>query len=992
MKIENINHLAAYELIKHESLPDIHADGYLLRHKKSGARVALIPCSDTNKVFNIAFRTPPKNSKGMPHIIEHTVLCGSKHFPLKDPFVELVKGSLNTFLNAITYPDKTMYPVASTNDADFKNLMHVYLDAVFYPNIYREQNIFRQEGWHYELENKDDPLKINGVVYNEMKGAYSSADQVLERWTMNALYPHTTYGVDSGGDPEVIPTLTYEEYLDFHRTYYHPSNSYIYLYGDMDMAETLDFIDREYLSSFDKKDVDSGIAVEPKFASPVKVVKNYPITDEEPLENNAYLSWNVSAGSPLDLKKCLAFNVLDYALISMPGAPVKKALLENGIGKDIYGGYDDSIKQPYFSITAKDADEKDAGRFVQVIRDTLVAQAAQGIDRKSIDAALNYLEFQFREADYASYPKGLIYSIDVLGSWLYDENQPFLSLAQLPVYNELRKAADEGYFEKLINEELLDNPHMAEVVLVPERGLAAKKEKEAAASLAKYKASLTDNEINKIIDDTRKLRAWQEAPETPEALRTLPTLARSDIRREVEPLSNIELKLDGKGTDAAGDKNLKGIPAVWHETDTNGIAYIDLLWDARYVPEELVPYIGLLKSVLENIDTEGYDYAALNNEINAVTGGISCGITVNDDPADRNGYLAYFSVRCKALYENVRKGMELIREITARTKFDDKKRIGEIISQGRSQLEMVMMQAGNAAAASRASSYFSAGGAFGERTSNIGYLQFLKELEADYENKAGEIEEKLRETAGIIFRPEHLMVSYTADAAGLDAIRNSYGLVAAPTEYPSGKMLGQPLVVRPLGKRNEGFETPGQVQYVAMTGDFGAAGIPYTGAMQIFRQIMSYDYLWQNIRVKGGAYGCSASLRRDGLGTFTSYRDPHLKRTRNVYRSVPEFLRNFTADEAKMTKYIIGTMSGIDTPLTPSMFGMASMRAYLSGISDADRQKSRNEILDAEEEDIRALAPAVEAVLKENYLCAIGGTEAVERDSDLFLHIENLLG
>lgn len=979
MKIEE---LKEYEVIKHEQLPDIHADGWLLRHKKSGARVVLIPCEDTNKVFNIAFRTTPKDSTGVPHIIEHTVLCGSKKYPLKDPFVELVKGSLNTFLNAITYPDKTMFPVASTNDQDFRNLMNVYLDAVFYPNIYREKNIFRQEGWHYEIERPEDPIRLNGVVYNEMKGAYSSAETVLERETMRALYPHTTYGVESGGEPEHIPDLTYEQYLDFHRTYYHPSNSYIYLYGDMDMAETLAFIDREYLSAFDRKNVDSAIRTEKPSGKIVTVEKPYPVSDEEPLDHNTYLTWNVTAGNPLDIKESIAFNVLDYALLSMPGAPVRQALLDAGIGRDVYGEYDDGIAQPYFSITAKNADPADAGRFREIIEKTLTEQAEHGIDPKSIRAGLNYLEFQFREADYSSYPKGLMYSIDVLGTWLYDDDAPFNALKPLPAYEELRRDAEHGYFEKLVKEKLLTNPSGAVVILTPEHGLTEKKEQATEQKLAELKASLTDEQIAELIRETKELKAWQAAPESPEALKTLPVLKRSDIRREA-----LKLKNDVHLEDADGQK----VKVVYHDEPSNGILYADFLWDLRYVPEKLLPYVGILKAVLANVDTKEHGFADLNNEINAETGGILTGITMADDLENPDGYQAFFGVRVKALYSKFPKAASLIREIITETKFDDAKRIREIISQIRSQAEISIQTSGHAAAAGRALAYFTSAGAFSELVSGISFFRFIQDIEAHYDEKAESVRTALESLMGILFRPDRLLVSASCEMVDRGILRAALPFVVTANAYPSGDALSSPYITSPLGRLNEGFTTPGQVQYVAMAGDFRKAGHAYTGVMQIYKTLMSYAYLWQNIRVQGGAYGCSAGLRRDGIGTFTSYRDPNLARTKEVYLGIPDYLENFKADEDEMTKYIIGTMSGIDTPLTPFMDGSYSMRAYLSGVTQEDTQKSRDEILGATDADIRALAPVVRDILAQNNFAVVGGETAVKHDAALFDHIERLL-
>lgn len=974
MKFDN---LTQYELIKKEDLSDIHAEGYLLKHKKSGARVVLIPCEDNNKVFNIAFRTPPKDSTGVAHIIEHTVLCGSKEFPLKDPFVELVKGSLNTFLNAMTYPDKTMYPVASTNDQDFKNLVHVYLDAVFYPNIYKTEKIFRQEGWNYELNSKDDTLKYNGVVYNEMKGVYSSPDEILDRETLNALYPDTPYGVESGGDPEHIPDLTYEEYLNFHRKYYHPSNSYIYLYGDLDMEEMLQFIDEHYLSHFDKISVDSEIPLQKAFQNPVKVEKPYPVSEEESTEGKTYLSYNVCVGDPMDIKEGIAIDVLDYALFSMPGAPVRKALLDAGIGNDVYGNYSDGIQQPYFSIVAKNAEAADADRFLSVIREALEKEVQNGIDRKSIMAGLNYLEFQFREADYQQWPKGLMYGIDLMDSWLYNDNEPFVSLKQISAYQELRRDVENGYFEKLVQEKFLKNSHAALVVLYPERGLAERREAATAKKLAEYKASLSDEELDQMVRNTKELRAYQEAPEKEENLKKLPTLKVSDIRRNVIEVSNNEL-------------TVKDIRTIWHETQTNGIGYLDIYWNMQYVPEEYLPYAALLKSILLSVSTKEHTYAELTNEINAHTGGISTELMTVNNQDGTEGYQPYFGIRLKALYQELGTGLGLIREGITSSDFDDSDRILEIINESKSHMQMALQQAGSSFATLRAAAYTSSIDAYADLMSGIGYYHFIRDLADHFEERKDSLKDKLQTVVEMIFRPENILVSFTSEKEGLTELEQHLDQVLTERK-PVSALSQTPVTIKPLGLLNEGFTTSGQVQFAAMAGSDKESGKAYTGAMSIFRQIMGYEYLWQKIRVTGGAYGCGASFRRDGMMNCFSYRDPHLGRTREAFLGIPEYLRNFDADPKTMTKYIIGTMSGVDTPLTPQMFGAHSMRCYLTGLTKEERQKARNEILDATPADIRSLADAAETALSKNAFCVIGSEQTIRKEKDLFNHIEQLL-
>ena len=504
--------LKAYTLIEEKNLTDIRSRGYLLQHKKSGARIAVVSNDDANKVFYIGFRTPPEDCTGVAHIVEHTVLCGSERFPAKDPFVELVKGSLNTFLNAMTYPDKTVYPVASCNDADFQNLMHVYMDAVLHPNIYKRKEIFQQEGWHYELEEKDAPITLNGVVYNEMKGAFSSPEGVLEREILNSLFPDTTYGNESGGDPVHIPELTYEAYLDFHRRYYHPCNAYLYLYGDMDFEEKLSWLDREYLSDYEAIAVDSAIRRQKPFDQVRSVSRKYSIAGNEPLADHTFLSYNIAIGDSLDKKRYHAFEILDYALLNAPGAPLKKALLDAGIGRDIMGSYDNGTYQPIFSIIAKNANAEEETRFAEIIREVLREQAAGGLNKQSLLAGINSAEFRYREADFGVYPKGLMYGLQMLDSWLYDDTKPFLHLETLAVYQYLREQVETDYFETLIRDCMLCNTHVSMVKIEPERGLNAKNEAELAKRLAAYKDSRSEAELEALIADTKRLKAYQEEP------------------------------------------------------------------------------------------------------------------------------------------------------------------------------------------------------------------------------------------------------------------------------------------------------------------------------------------------------------------------------------------------------------------------------------------------------------------------------------------------
>ena len=962
-----------YEVLQREKIGDIQSEGWLLRHKKSGARVLLLANQDENKVFHITFRTPPSDSTGVAHILEHSVLCGSEKFPLKDPFVELVKGSLNTFLNAMTYPDKTMYPVASCNDRDFQNLIHVYMDAVFYPNIYKQEEIFRQEGWNYQLETEQDPLKYNGVVYNEMKGVFSSAEELLERRIFDTLFPDTAYGVESGGDPEYIPNLTYEQFLDFHRRYYHPSNSYIYLYGDMDMEEKLIWMDREYLSRFSVQKTDSAIRLQKPFKERVEKIIEYPVGEQEDVEENTYLTCSMVTGDGLDVEKGIAFQVLEYALLDAPGAPLKQALLDAGLGKDVIGSYEDGIYQPFFTIMAKNARIEDKDRFAAVIEEQLRKLAEEGIDKKALKAGINYFEFRFLEADYSSYPKGLMYGIDVMDSWLYDEDAPFAYLKQLDHYESLKKKAEGNYFEMLIRDCLLDNPHSALVAAVPRRGLAAEQERRLEEKLAGKKESMSGSELAEMVKKTKALTAYQEAEDSAEAIASIPRLSRSDIRREAVKLCNEE-------------RSLAEVPVVFHDLYTNGIAYLNLLFDTAQIPDELVPYLGLLKSVLGYVDTEHYTYGELFHEIHANSGGVYCGLHVFEQ--EEKGCRMFFGVKAKCLYSQLEFVFRMIREMLCTSKVRDEKRMREILARQRSRLEVSLADNGHVTAMSRSSAYFSPAFAFQDRTSGIDYYWFAADLEQHFDEKKEEIFDSLERLVRMIFRPENLLVSFTADESGYEKLSSPLTHlqeVLFRDEVEKGSFCFR------AEQKNEGFKTAGQVQYAAVSGNYREAGFDYTGAFRILKVLFNYEYLWTNIRVKGGAYGCMSGFRRNGDSYLVSYRDPNLAKTLEVYRGAAEYLRNYQADEEEMTKYVIGTISDMDVPLTPSGRGSMSMTAYLCGVTQEMLQRERDQVLNASVEEIRALADPIEAVVAQNNLCVIGSESAVEENRELFGQVKTLV-
>ena len=971
MKIEN---LTTYELLEKRQIEELDSIAYLLKHKKSGARIVLLSNDDENKVFNIGFRTPPQDSTGLPHILEHSVLCGSKKFPVKDPFVELVKGSLNTFLNAMTYSDKTVYPVASCNDADFQNLMDVYLDAVFQPNIYAKEEIFRQEGWHYELEEVDGELTYNGVVYNEMKGAFSSPEDVLDREIMAALFPDTPYGNESGGDPSVIPNLTWEQFLDFHKKYYHPSNSYIYLYGNMDMAEKLIWLDEAYLSAYEKIEIDSALPMQKPFEKTREVVLEYPISEAEEERDNTYLSYNKVIGTSLDKELYLAFQVIEYALLAAPGAPLKQAILDAKIGKDVMSNYDNGILQPTFSIIAKNANTEQKDAFVTLIHQTLENLVHKGLDKKALEAGLNYYEFRYREADFGNYPKGLMYGLQAFDSWLYDENKPFLHLEALDTFASLRKRVDTDYYEKLVQEYLLDNTHAAVVVVEPKKGLAQKKEEELAKKLADYKATLSVEECEKLVAFTQYLREYQEEESSQADLEKIPVLKLEDIDSDVRPFKNEEL-------------TIADTKVVYHDYNTNGIVYLNMVFDITNLPQELLPYASILKNVLGYVDTENYSFGELFNEINRKSGGISSALGVYANDTDETKNVLTYELRAKALEDQLPFVFTMIEEILTKSKLEDEKRLYEILAQLKSRLQMALPAHGHSTAVTRAMSYFSETSYFSDQTGGIGFYRVIERLESHFEEEKAELIAKLKETCECIFCPENLLMSATCDRKVLEKLVPELTILQSCLKPV--KAAGE-VKKTGLSKKNEGFLTSSQVQYVAAAGNFKKAGLEYTGTLRVLKVILSYDYLWLNIRVKGGAYGCMSGFTRTGNGYFASYRDPNLRGTFDIYKGCVDYLKNFAASDRDMLKYIIGTISDMDIPLTPSMAGARSLTAYFTGVTEERILKERKEVLSCTVADIRGLADYVQAILADDAICVLGNESLLKKEETLFNTLEPL--
>lgn len=954
-------------------IEEVNSDAYVMEHVKSGARLMYLDNDDDNKVFYIAFRTTPDNSKGVPHIMEHSTLCGSRKYPLKEPFVELAKGSLNTFLNAITWPDKTMYPIASRNDVDFHNLMDVYLDAVFYPNCLKNPQILMQEGWHYELENKEAPLTYNGVVYNEMKGALSSPEAIMEDRAMEKLFPDTTYGVESGGDPEVIPTLSFREFTEFHRRFYHPSNSYIYLYGNMDIDKTLEYLDGEYLSAFDRRNVDSMVKTQAPFGKRISVTAPYGIAENEGTEGKAIHALYNAFNDHMSTMDSLAFRILNYVLIDMDGAPLKQAVLDAGLGSDLSGSYGDSYKQPVWivEVTGSEVDKQQA--FADVVDSTLRSIALKGLDKDMLEAALNSTEFTARENDYQGRPKGLFYGVRAMDLWLYDRD-PMEALRYIDDINTLRDNLKTNYFENLLLRYVIKNPHQVLITMKPEKGLTEKMNRETAEKLAAFKSSLSDEQLDEIMASTKALKERQASGETEEALETIPLLSRKDLKRTVEE-------------EVLEKENVSGMDHFHFGVHTNGITYLNLYFPLSGLTEEDIPYAILLSTLLRSLSTTKHSYGELARLSNAYTGGMSFAVNGYGKVEDTNAYLPALTVRAKALTAKADKLLDLLGEVINHTLFTDTKRLKELILQEKSEWDMTAFSRGHSLVMTRLTSYFSRGGEFAEQ-SGLSYYYFLADLARKFDGEKEKLVAKLEEVSRKIFTRSGLFFETIGEEEEKKAVLSNLSLLVDDMEEGEKKE-PRPFSFPPAEK-NEAFRTSGKVQYVAKGGNFKSHGFAYTGALKVMETILRYEYLWKKVRVLGGAYGAFTQFLRDGTAILCSYRDPNLAETLKAYEDLPAYLENLTLSDREMTKYVIGTMAAAETQLTPSMKGERAMVHYLSGNTRESRMKIRDEVINCQVEDIRKLAPLVESVMKDPYICVMGSEDKIERDKALFDAVKSM--
>jgi len=962
--------LPAYELQYEEYLDEIGSAGICYKHKKSGARIIIMSNDDNNKCFSIGFRTPVTDSTGVPHIIEHSVLCGSDKYPVKDPFMELAKGSLNTFLNAMTYPDKTVYPVASCNDQDFKNLMGVYMDAVLHPLIYSRPEIFRQEGWRYELESAESELKFNGVVYSEMKGAMSSPERMLFEHMFEALFPDITYGKNSGGEPADIPNLTYEQFIDFHSRFYHPCNSYIYLYGDMDIEERLEWLDAEYLSKYEAISIDSEIQLQKAENAVKDATFYYPISAEDNDEKKAYFSVNYVIGSEKTPLENEAVSLICDALFSKQGAPVKQALIDAGIGEEVSGDSEYDIRQAFAFVVSKNAEASRKQEFLDIIDRTIAEEIKKGFNKKTILASINKREFSYREGDTGRMPKGLVYMDIVLNRMLYDETKAFDGFKYGKLCDKLRELLEGDYFEKLAEEKFLKSKHKSVVTLLPKKGMAEEEEKAVADKLAAYKASLSAAEIDKLVEDTKALRAFQEEVDSPEAKATIPMLAREDMNKVVKPFSNIE-------------KKVAGVPVVLHDYNTSGIAYMTFVCNLQGLEEENLPYAQLATELLTMLDTDKYTYSDLDDEINLTMGGLGIAVTASQNDEQKN-YRTVFGFNLKCLYAKLADSLSLLENIINHTDYSDDKRILDLLNELRSGLQSKLSYAGHSTAINRCRSYVSEGGLINERISGIDYYNFIDKIIKNYDDYKDIIKSNVKTLVENIITKENLIIGIAAEPEGYAEFEKQAGLFV--DKLPESGKYGSKCepVKYTLNKGNEAFTDSGKVTYSAVCGKFDAKGEP-NGAMKVLSTIVKNDYLYPLIRVKGGAYGAFCGFNAlSGSGFFGTYRDPKIKESLDVFEGATKFVEEFDATEQEMTKYIIGTMGVEDAPLNARQAGDRSMDAYLCDRKLEVLQKQRDEILAVTPADIRAAAGKIKEVLSSGAHCTFGSESIIKSNAELF--------
>lgn len=959
-----------FRLTEKRFVKEVNAEVLTFEHEKSGAHIVKIACDDPNKTFCITFKTFPESDNGIPHIMEHSVLNGSKNFPVKSPFDVLSKGSLNTFLNAMTSKDMTMYPVASMNDKDYFNLVHVYLDAVFNPLLYTDPRIMKQEGWHYELTSEDGPIQYTGVVYNEMKGAFSNPNRELWRQIYKNLFPDNAYGFESGGYPSAIPTLTQEEFINFHKKYYHPENSYIYLYGNGNLEKELAFIDSAYLSNYTKTNNSITIQDQEPFQAMKEVTALYPLMEGADTNNQTYLSYSFVAGHNTDLPLVMALDILCEALVNQESGPVRLALQKAGIGQDVSAS-NSGYKQNVITITAQNANPADKQKFLQVLEDALKTAANKGLDKQEIEGIINRVEFRLREGDDAQ--KGITWLNQTLPTWIFADD-PFSGLEYEKTLKEVKKSLTTQYLEDIIKKYFLNNPHSLLLSLEPKQGLEKEKNAIAEAELKAYKSTLGKAEISNLIKETNDLIAYQKREDTPEALATIPMLEIKDI--------------DPKATFYAVEQTTAaGIPILAYKEFTNNVVYVNLFFDLRAIPQELIPYASLLANLFGTLDTENHSFADLNKLLNIHTGGFYTNLRSFQENLDDEKLLPKFMVTSKAMNNKTDKLFDLSAEILLRTIFSDTARLKTVLSRHQSQLDAMVKGNGYQIASRRLQSYISNQGMFNELIAGIDYYWFVTGLMKSFDKNHQQISENLKKTATLLFTKENLIAAFTGDEKTLPDFNK--GLEILAKQLPQNKPVYMTWEFHPE-KKNEGLMAASKVQYVIDGYNFKKLGYAWTGKMRVLSQILSTDWLQTQIRVIGGAYGGFSHIAPNGSFIFNSYRDPNLKNTLENYNATPGFLAAFEADNATMTRYIIGTIAEMDAPLTPSQKGEQAVSMFFAKRTAENIQKDRDAVLSTQSGDIRGFAEIAREILKQNAFCVYGNSEKITTEKALFKKLVKL--
>lgn len=962
--------IPGYVLIEKKFVKEVNADCYLFEHEKSGARIFKIAADDPNKTFCIGFSTIPVADAGTPHIMEHSVLNGSKHFPVKSPFDILLKGSLNTFLNAMTSDDFTVYPVASMNEKDYFNLMHVYLDAVFNPIIYEDPRIFMQEGWHFELTDKDAPLEYKGVVYNEMKGAFSNPERELWYQIQKNLFPENGYRYSSGGYPSAIPTLTYEDFLDFHKKNYHPSNSYIFLYGDADMEKELAFIDKEYLQTYDKTEPPVKAKINTPFTSVKEVSGLYPVLDGAPVEKQTYLTMNWVIGSGADPNTTMALDLLSNVLVNQESAPIRKALQEAGIGSDVYGT-NQGMLQNVFSIVVQNADTGDKEKFRNIVFSTLEKVYTEKIDRETLKGSFNRMEFRLREGNDAQ--KGLTYGMRSMNCWIYTNN-PFPPLEYETTLAHMKESLTGTILEDIIKKELIDNPYGLILTLEPKPGLEKELTSKTANELADIRQKMSPAELDTILARTKALIAFQQKEDSPEAIATIPMLKLSDINREAMWLEPVK-------------QSIGEIPHLYFKEFTNGIVYMNYWFDLRVLSEDKIPYAALLTQLLGKMDAGNHTFDELDIALNINTGGYSASLASYLPKHNDNSLMPEMKIQMKTTAEKLDTSLSLLAEILLSTKLDNRDRLYELLKRHQSQVESSVNQNGYSVAATRLESYYSRRGVFAEKSRGIEYYWWVTDLTRKFGDNPEAVINVLKEVYGMLFTKGNMIAGTTCNEADFRSYSDQF--VAFACKLPEKPVVLNEWKLEPV-PMNEGILTTSKVQYVLQGFDYSKLGLNWDGKWHVLNQIMSTDWLQTQIRVIGGAYGGFSNISKNGTVTFASYRDPNLKETLDNFKGTVKYLAKFEADTVAMTRYIIGTIANLDNPLTPSEKGEQSFRWYLEEVSRSEVQSDRDAVLTTSSMDIRGMSDEIAQIIDKQVYCVYGNESKVNSSKALFKHLVKL--